>query len=144
MKSLIAVALLFSAQAFACPDLTGNYECQYPDGSSENVTISQSNKAGVEVYTYNGSQIPADNVTYPMPDSQNIKEGQFRAWCDDNSTLKANMIGKYWDGGSYVGDLNLDLFMSIENGSLKSVTSGSLKTGNAEHPIDSTTTCQRI
>jgi len=143
MRKLAALVLLFSAQAFACPDLTGSFQCQYQDGSTETVSITQANKSGVMVYNYNGTEIPADRITYDVPDEENIREGKFTAWCDDDVTLKANLNGKYWSQGNYIGDLTMDMFFSIENGNLKTTSNGVLKTGNGDYPVDSNVVCTR-
>lgn len=143
MRIFAAIALLFSAQAFACPDLTGAYTCTYQDGSTEVVSISQADKAGVMVYNYNGSEIPADNVVYPMPDDETVRQGTFRAWCD-GASLKGNILGKYFNNGSYFGDLDMTLDLSLEGVSLKSVTTGTLKdTGGNVYPLDGQIVCAR-
>ncbi len=144
MRTLILVGLMLSAPAFACPDLSGTFRCQYQDGSVETLTIAQDNKSGVEVYNYNGSEIAADNVTRVLPDDANLKSGTFRAWCDDNTTLKAELISEYWDNSRYIGDLTMNMFFTMENGSHKSKSTGVLKTGNGDHPIDSTTVCRAM
>jgi len=143
MRAFAAIALLFSAPAFACPDLTGAFTCTYQDGSSEIVTISQADKAGVMVYNYNGSELPADNVVYPMPDDETIKQGTFRAWCD-GASLKGNILGKYYNNGALFGDLDMTLDLSLEGTSLKSVTVGSLKaTDGTSYPLDGQIVCTR-
>lgn len=141
MRKLAAIALLFSVQAFACPNLTGSFKCTYGDGSTENVTITQSEVNGVTVYNYNGSEMPADNQTYQIPDSEDLKEGTWRAWCDDDSTLKAELIGKYYNQGSYFGDLNMRMDFSIDGTSLKQVTNGNLKNTGGDYPINDEMTC---
>ncbi len=143
MRILASLALLFSVQAFACPNLTGSFTCTYQDGSSETVTISQADKAGVTVYNYNGSDIPADNMTYQIPDDESLKQATFRAWCE-NESLKGNIVGKYYNNGSYFGDLNMVLDLALEGNNLKSTTSGSLvDTSGKSYPLDGTTTCVR-
>lgn len=142
MRKLAALALLFSAQAFACPDLTGAYTCKYQDGSSEVVTISQESKAGVTVYNYNGSSIPADNVVYPMPDDQNLRSATFRAWCE-NASLKGNILGKYYNEGNYFGDLDMTLDLSLDGTNLKSVTTGTIKNSGGTYPLDGQVVCTR-
>ena len=142
MRKLAAIALLFSANAaFACPDLTGAYTCTYQNGSSEVVTVSQQLVNGVTVYNYNGSQIPADNIVYQVPDDQSLKNGTFRAWCDDAVTLKAELIGQYYDQGAYYGDLSMIMNFSIEGSSLKQVTTGTLKNSAGEYPLNSEKSC---
>lgn len=143
MRKLAAAFLLVSVQAYACPDLTGNYTCTYHDGSSEAVVISQEVKDGVTVYTHNGTPIPADNVTYPVPDDASLKDATFRAYCSDANTLSANLIGKYFQDGQYFGDLNLTSNFSVANGDLKNVTVGSLKNTGGEYPLNSEITCKR-
>lgn len=144
MRKLALLAFAVAANAaFACPQLAGNFVCTYQDGSSENVAITQSNKAGVEVYVYNGNEIPADKTTYDIPDDNNLKMGKFVAWCDDDVTLKTNIKGQYYSDSSYVGnvDLNTDFSMAAD-GSLNLASSGKLTTGNGEYPINDTVTCK--
>lgn len=145
MQKMALIALLFSAQAFACPDLSGSYTCTYQDGSSEMVTISQDSKNGVTVYDYNGSQIPADNQTYRIPDDQTLKQGTFRAWCDSNdpTLLKSQLTGKYYSEGSYFGDLIMDMTFSIQGRDLKQVTQGVLKNSGGDYPLNSELVCVR-
>mgnify|MGYP001497371882 CR=1 FL=1 len=142
MRILATLAFLFSAQAFACPQLSGNFTCTYQDGTSEVVAISQSaDKAGVVTYLYNGSEVPADNVTYDIPDDQDIKGGKFRAWCDDDITLKSEMTGKYWNNGSYFGDLVMNISFEMEGTSLKQTTTGSVVNSGGTYPLDNTMVC---
>ncbi len=143
MRTLTAIALLFSVQAYACPELTGAYTCTYQDGSSEVVTISQEDKAGVTVYNYNGSSIPADNAVYPIPDDESVKSATFRAWCE-NASLKGNIVGKYWNNGALFGDLDMTLDLSLDGTNLKSVTTGTLKaTDGTSYPLDGDISCVR-
>ena len=142
MRPFIALALLFSAQAFACPNLAGSFTCTYKDGSSETVSISQSaDKAGMVTYIYNGSELPADNQIYDVPEDQTLKEGKFRAWCDDDMTLKSELIGKYWNNGSYFGDLMMNINFEMDGTSLKQVTTGSVKNSGGDYPIDEQVLC---
>lgn len=143
MRKLAAIALLFSFQAYACPDLAGSYTCNYQDGSSEVITLSQELKDGVTIYTHNGSQIPADNVAYPVPDDVNLREATFRAWCTDTVTLSANLVGKYFQEGAYFGDLNMTSAFTLDGTSLKQITTGTLKNQGGEYPLNSEMTCTR-
>ena len=143
MRILSVIALFFSASAMACPDLTGTFTCTYQDGSSEQVTISQQINNGITMYNSNGSMISADNKTYPVPDDETIKNATFRAWCD-GASLKGNLIGKYYNQGSYFGDLDMILDLSIAGRDLKNETSGNLKdTGGTDYPLGGTTVCTR-
>lgn len=143
MRKLAALALLFSAQAFACPNLAGTYTCTYQDNSSEQVVISQETKDGVTVYTHNGSQIPADNMAYPVPDDANLRSATFRAWCADENTLSANLVGQYFQDNSYFGDLDMTSNFTLSGTDLKQVTTGTLKNQGGEYPLNSDLTCTR-
>jgi hypothetical protein len=146
MRILAALGLLVSVNAFACPDLTGSYTCKYQDGTSETMTFSQQdNKDGVTVYNMNGENLPADNQVYNMQDSQNLKNGTFRLWCDqaNSAILDAEVLGQYYDQGQYYGDLTLDMAYSLDNGNLKQVTTGSLKGAAGQQPINDEMTCTR-
>lgn len=141
MRTLIAVALLFSAQAFACPELAGTYTCTFSDGTEETGTVTQSVVNGINIYNYNGTEIRADGVTYPVPEDETLKEGTSRAWCDDALTLKGEVIGKYYSGGSYFGEVVLNLEFSKVGTSLRQVTTGNLKNSGGDYPINSDITC---
>jgi hypothetical protein len=143
MRTLTVLALLFSVQAFACPDLTGNYTCTYSDGSSETVAVSQDTKGEITTYNYNGSTVVADNQTYPVPDDDTIKQATFRAWCASATALKAELIGKYYDRGTLMGDLTLVLELSLEGSNLKQVSSGVLKNSAGERPFSNEIVCTR-
>ncbi len=146
MKKLTAIALLFSAPAMACPNLSGSFTCKYQDNTAEVVTITQGvNKDGTTVYQYNGSAIIADNVSYPIPDDQTLKEGTFKAWCnpEEATVLNSLLTGKYYSQGSYYGDLVLNMKFSMEGSDLKQVTKGTLKNQSSEYPLDSDLVCKR-
>lgn len=141
MRTLLAVLLLGSVQAFACPNLTGSFTCTYSDGSSEVLNITQEAKEGVTTYNINQSLTPADNVIYTVPDDETLKEGTFRAWCNDDVTLKGELIGKYYDQGSFFGDLLLNIDYSLDGANLKQVTTGTLTSANGQYPINAETVC---
>ncbi len=142
MRTIAALLLLVSVNAYACPELTGSYTCTYQDGSSEVLSISQENKDGVTVYNYNGSMIPADNKVYPVPDDETLKQATFRAWCE-TATLKGNIVGKYYNNGALFGDLDMTLSLSLDGTSLKSVTTGALTNSGGTYPLDGSVTCAR-
>lgn len=142
MGKLAALALLFSAQAYACPQLVGSYTCTYQDGSKEVVTIAQNkDRNNVDVYDYNGSSIITDNQAYPIPDDQQLKSGTFRAWCDDNTTLQTQLLGEYYQQGNYYGHLTMNLNLSLQGNDLKQVTTGSLKNTGGEYPLNGESVC---
>ncbi len=143
MRSLLALLVFGSVNAFACPDLTGNFTCTYSDGSTEQLAVTQENKDGITQYNFGGEVTPADNAVYQIPDDATLKQGTFRAWCEDDVTLKAEILGKYYDQGTYYGDLTLNINYSIENGNLKDYTTGSLVNTAGTYPINSETVCTR-
>lgn len=144
MRATLVVLSLFAAQAMACPNLTGSYTCNYQNGSSEVVSIAQEQKDGVTVYNYNGSGIPADNVIYQIPDDENLKQGTWRAWCDEGrDLLMAEILGKYYHEGSYAGDLTMNLEINLDGGNLKQVTAGQLVNEGGTYPFGETMVCTR-
>ena len=140
MKKLAIFALLVSANAWACPNLTGTYTCKYQDGSSEMVTISQENKAGVEIYNYAGSMVTTDNVARPMPDEDNLKKGTFRAWCEGDK-LKTKVIGQYYTNGTYYGPLTFAATITKNGFDFKKLTTGNVKSSAGDYPLNSEVTC---
>jgi len=143
MRTLAIIALLFSAQAFACPNLTGTYTCTYQDGSKETTAITQDTKGTVTVYNINGSDMPADGQTVLIPDSDNLKEGTFKAWCDDDLSLKGLMIGKYWNQGAYFGDLTMNLVWSLSGTDLRQTSNGQVVNSGGKYPVTNETVCAK-
>ncbi|MGZ3723292.1 MAG: hypothetical protein ACXVA9_10195 [Bdellovibrionales bacterium] len=143
MRSLAIIALLFSAQAFACPTLTGSYTCTYQDGSKETIAITQDMKGTVTVYNINGSDMSADGTVNPVPDSDNLKEGTFKSWCDDDVTLKGLLTGKYYNGGSYFGDLTMNMDWSLSGTDLKQTSNGEVVNTGGKYPITNETVCSK-
>ena len=135
------LAMLLSANAWACPNLTGTYTCKFQDGSTKVVTFSQENKAGVETYNYNGTAVKADNVARRLPDDDTLKKKTSRAWCEAD-ILKSKLVGKYYSNGAYVGDLTLDMTFAKNGNDLKQVNTGNLKSrGGNDYPQNSEVTC---
>jgi hypothetical protein len=152
MRIFAALALSFSVQAFACPDLAGTYTCKYQDDSSESVTISQEQTNGVTVYNLiygsspsSASKISADNQPYLIPDDENLKQASYRAWCDtnDSNVLQTQLTGKYYAQGSFHGDLTLSMSYSRSGADLKQVNQGTLKTADGQSPLGSVMLCTR-
>lgn len=142
MKIIIALAAAFSVQAFACPNLTGSYTCDYGNGQTEQMTISQEERNGVTFYKYNNDEFAADGTVYPLQDSAELKQGTFKAWCE-STILKNQIMGKYYNNGSYFGDLDMTMDLTLNNGNLSQVAKGSLKSANGDYPINQTVTCNK-
>jgi hypothetical protein len=143
MRKLAAMALIFSVQTYACPQLSGEYVCRYPDGNSEKIALSQTLDGNITVYNVNGSNIVADNKVYPVPDDANVRNAYFRAWCDDTVSLKGHLIGQYFHNNAFYGDLELNFLYSLVNGNLKQVATGTLSNSNGERSLNSETICTR-
>ena len=143
MRTLAAFALLFSVQAFACPQLTGNYTCKYQNGQSTALILTQDSKSNVTIYSLNGQQLPADNQVQPLPDEDTLKNATIRAWCNDDSALHTELIGKYYQQGRYFGDLTMDEDLSMANQNLRQVTTGNVKNSGGTYPVNSDITCTR-
>lgn len=144
MGKFLSVALLFSVQAYACPQLVGSYTCTYQDGTKEVVTISQNkDRNNVDVYDYNGSTIVTDNNAYPIPDDQQLKGGTFRAWCDDETTLQTQLVGEYYQQGNYYGRLTMNLNLSLQGSDLKQTTTGNLVNTGGTYPLNGETVCAK-
>lgn len=143
MRIFGLMILLFSAQAYSCPQLSGAYTCTYQDGSMETVTVQQDTKGATTTYIYNGSTLPADNQIYPLVDDANIQGGTFRTWCEDDRVLKGQILGKYWSNGEFIGDLTMNLEFLLDGGDLRQTSVGGTVNGGANFPIASDVTCAR-
>lgn len=101
MKFLVAVLLLVSAQAFACPDITGSFSCKYKNRLSEREITKTAdgfliNIDGIELeYVTDGSI-----TTVPQTDS--LKDGQYSSVCDAN-TFVINFSGTMMEGDLELG-----------------------------------------
>jgi hypothetical protein len=142
MRILLISIFTFSASAFACPDLTGTFECNWGDGSNEVVTISQSMQNGVTTYLYNGFAVPADSMTYSLPDEEYMKNAVFSAWCENTTILNIRLRGKLYENGSHIGDTDTTANFFKHGANLVTSTLGDFKgTDGTVQPINVTTTC---
>jgi len=87
MKSILFTALLlFSFNAFACPDLAGQYLCENPEGD-QSYSISQLKLNGDTVYEIHGEGMIADGLRheYEETDEDGVTEkGAYTATCSLN------------------------------------------------------------
>lgn len=141
-------ALLFSSSAFACPNLTGTYNCPaQKKGQTYSLTISQEqDKSGVTAYTINSSTLLADNKAYPIPDSEQLKNGTFKAWCDTANTsnvLNTEITGKIYSEGEFYADLTLTTAYTVIGSDLTATSTGSLTNTGGSHPLKNEQDCTR-
>lgn len=98
--------LLVSASAWACPDLTGSYNCVYDTGETETLEISQAEANGVTVYTINGNAIPADGQVYQLPDDAMSKNYVMSYACEGTPTKLALTYGlDYYENGAFAATI---------------------------------------
>ena len=97
----------------------------------------------VTTFVYNGSTMPANDMTYSLPDDPNIKSATFRAWCDDDVTLKGQILGQYWNDNADLGNLTMDLLYMVSESKLHQVTSGQVVNGKTTYPINNEVVCSR-
>lgn len=142
---LTAAALLLGyssfCHAFACPQLVGRFTCTNSDGTTEAVTVTQYLKDKVTVYHMNNMEVISNNQTYPIDDSDTLKSASYRAWCDDDVTLKVFMTGKIYGRDTYYGDIELNMNYLMDGTSLKLHVSGVFKSGSQDQPINNELSC---
>jgi hypothetical protein len=145
VSTALVLSCLMPAVAWACPNLTGAYTCTDSQGQSETIQLSQTvSDQNITVYVYNGTSLQADNMAYAVPDDGTIRDATLRTWCDDDSTWKTELLGKYWRNGAYYGDLRLERDFRLDaSTNLLSVTSGALTNSSGSHSLDSSMTCTR-
>lgn len=107
MKKYLVFVLLFAAQAFACPDLSGTYMCMNGDNEVEQV-VTQSVKRGVTTYTF----ATEDVVEEIVADGKKHVDGKASqiAKCDSNKSLK--LIQKANDRGF---ELDVEMLFSADS-----------------------------
>lgn len=142
VRIIATLAALFSVQAFACPNLTGSYTCNYGNGQSEQISVSQREANGITYYSYNNDEFAADGSVVPLQDSADLKQATFKAWCE-NTTLKNQIMGKYYNNGTYFGDLNMVIDITSANGNLQQNATGNLKGSQGDYPINNSVTCTK-
>jgi hypothetical protein len=142
VKYAVLILLASATQAFACPELTGNFTCQDERGQPQAVQITQADKNGSTVYMYNGSEILTDNHVYPIPDDDTLKQGTFRGWCDADKVM-GQVLGQYYSNGLLYGDLTLNMELSLSGTDLVSHSYGDIKNSTGKQPFDGSVTCKR-
>lgn len=102
MKKFVFLAAFTTVNAFACPDLTGSYQCNNEDGQSI-IQIQQSEENGSTAYaiTTNGevSYVIPDNTEYTGEDGTKV-----RMWCESNQ-VRINIQAVDTEAGPWVANL---------------------------------------
>ena len=148
-KALLVAIAAFSTYAFACPNLTGNYQCQ-DEQETWGIQVTQSVRGGVTTYSVTDddgvtTSVIADGVSRPMPADPDFREGMMAATCMGNQ-LGIESTGKIYMEDQYVGFVDLQLVMSIGNGgNLIQDADGTLTLSDGEvWDLDSSMTCTRL
>lgn len=144
-KSLMTATLAaLSVTAFACPDLTGTYECTY-DGQVETMDLTQYVADGVTHFKVGQTEVVADGASHPMPDSQPEEQATYTASCNGN-VLGISFFSLLIDNANKIGQISGQQNMSLDNvGDLVQDIKGTLVIdAQGTFPIDEVTTCRRI
>lgn len=127
MRSLTVMAFLFSFRAFACPDLSGTFSCTFLNGAKETIVVSQAENCNVTTYTINGQPYAADNIAYAQPDTPNLRDSTVRMWCDDDTTLQSETLGRYFDDQNHFGGaLELKTAFTLQDMGVRISSKGTL------------------
>ena len=111
----------------------------------EHIRVRQEEKDGVTVFSYNNSQIPANNQLYDVPDDETMREATFRAWCEEDGTgvLRTQLVGNYYTDNALYGRLTLDTSYRSAGGDLQQISTGVLAHSGGDRAINSEVLCKR-
>jgi len=138
IKSILTLLTFTSAFAFACPKLEGQYTCQYSDGSSDAVIISQKNENGTTVYSLGATEVIADGKTHPV-DQDDLK-GTYIAQCAASS-VNADVTGKVYDNGQPAADVTMTIKVNKTTAGANIEQSGEFKFGADVVPFEDKAIC---
>lgn len=144
IRASALAALFFSATAFACPNLAGDYTCNY-DGSTVDITVSQRVENGVDVYELLGYELYADGTLHDVPETDQVKNGTALASCNGD-ILNAHVTGNVYSSGKDQGLAELDVTVAGLNkdGVSEAHAAGNLTRPSGEvWPIDANLSCTR-
>lgn len=93
-KHLLLTALLVSTSAFACPDLTGTWQCKDTDNTESTITVSQEAIQNGTLYHITDSNgkaedIHADGVARPVETAE--YKGTMTATCTSATRIDAHV-----------------------------------------------------
>lgn len=141
---LLSFASAFSTMAHACPKLAGKYHCIHAkDRTRETVVMLQETRNGVEIYTFKGPQLFADNIVRDLPESPDFKQGTLRAWCD-GEFLRTKYTGKLYHENQYMGDLMARQSYQKFDTALTVITKGDISGGDVGANIDQELNCEEM
>jgi hypothetical protein len=139
---LLAALSATSLSSSACPTLTGSYRCTHEDGSIDQMWIAQERKNGLDLYSFNGSDMGADNVKHEIAGDPSFRNGSLRAWCEED-VFKSEMTGEYYQDESKTGEVDVIMDISIKENLLIEIASGTMKSKYGEFPINGLVSCRR-
>lgn len=144
--SFLFVFMAYSANALACPNLSGTFECRSSGGMPYDVTVTQSVQNGVTTYEMTGDDshdiMIADGRSHDYEsDNGKLRNGTYRAVCRADQVdqhMEAELFNEDGKWGDMVADVE---YSRGEAGSLVAVTDGEIKYELGNFPIDSRMEC---
>jgi hypothetical protein len=150
---LLLSMFLFAFNGWACPNLTGTYNCIQDASLFEVMVITQEIRNGVTIYSLNGSKFSSDGEPHGLEGLPALKNSMVKAWCD-GAVFKSEIRGEYFQAAEYHrdsaepiqdqmenGELQLTLELSLEKGSLLQIAAGTLQNAKGEFPIHGFSNC---
>jgi hypothetical protein len=139
-KFIIALISLSAVQAFACPDLAGNYTCTYSDGTSEATEFTQSTTNGVTTYNLGVQEVIADGAPHPVKEED--IDGSYTATCTTDA-VSTVLTGDILDAGQAVAKVNVTLKVQKNRTGLAIGQTGEISVGADVIPVDDSATCTK-
>lgn len=143
--SLALFAAFFALpQAFACPDLSGEYRCPDPRGGKVQVSIEQNDNEfllrGLEPIDH----IIANDQWQNIANGDMYKNAKYKATCMVGH-LQASIRGDVYQSGFYAGQAKVEMQLEkLKDGSLKRKIKGMLQGPFFSTPISDEGVCVAV
>lgn len=142
MKALLLLSFLTGLNTYACPDLTGEYRCKSKSNTYDIIIEQQPNGEHTQ-YWFLAAENPedrddsviTDGVLRKRKNTETVKRGKIKAWCDGDKLIDVRWGDLYVDG-EFFTDFELKSKFYIKNGKLIWD-----ETGMMTFPVDRQTIC---
>lgn len=137
----LSLLLFFASGAYACPNLSGHFNC--PDNDTdEAVEIKQTIGQQGDILSLNDSELVIDDKDHSVTDDPTFRNAVVHISCDEHAVRK-RVTGDFYDGEQKVGEMDSLTEFSLVEGAFIQTVQGTMRNSVGETPLNDKITCAR-
>lgn len=122
----------------------GTYRCTHEEGGGDvmvdTMVVTQEIRDDVHYFTFNGSEMVADNAERPFVGDPTFRNGSLRAWCE-NDVFRSRIAGQFFENEVKTGEMEVTVDVSFIDGKMIEKAHGLHRNAGGEIPTSGLVTC---